>query len=217
MVSLPNDMIVQVFNNSNELTKISLSRINKHFNTIFKFKIKPLMILLLSPIDEYCYELFVEAVKYAFDLADKEGAELLDGMINRDYLWRPDEISIKSLNINYFQWISCDTTEREPIPEILSYLFYNRDPVYREPYMFTEREQELRKIFYQKIVNKYKPSYYTYENESCEHLSQVETIKNYFDAVQRRLWRNKPIVWKEKISKYKYIVFNCLNNDLNDG
>jgi hypothetical protein len=119
---------------------------------------------LLQKIDEDNFEGFLSALVYVFDIDPK----IIAHLTNLDYLWRPDV----GENINYLQWITAKDGKhnRDPIEEILSYLFNRSDPVYNEPYRHTVEELIILQNHYVHIKKKY------------------ENMENYFGEIQKKLW-----------------------------
>ncbi len=121
---------------------------------------------LLQKCDVNNYNNFTGALMLIFDL----DPEIIYNMSNRDLLWRPETKSI-DYNMNYIQWITQKTDEREPVEEILSYLYRKSDVPWGEPYDFNNREIELRKSHLDKIDKKY------------------GGLKSYLKTVSERLWK----------------------------
>lgn len=102
---------------------------------------------LLLPIQgEPDRELFVDAMRIAFDLTE----EVMVDIRERDLLWTPRPSGGDGAGAgadggkldNYFTLASADTREREPIPSILSYLFERREPYYMDKYSRDAGETE---------------------------------------------------------------------------
>lgn len=203
MDTLPSELHLEIFDVCDEFARICLTNCSKYFYIFFSPSIKKsLYTLLLEPIDEDKYYLFIEAIKYVFELNDENGIKMLNDLKDRDYLWRPDETVFlvpshgnqevprwefdsdekyqsyknnNSVSINYLQWITRETEQREPIREIVSYLFYNSDPEWHEPYSFSKEEKQWRKKFYEKLIKKYSEDF----------------ISKYFKNVSKKLWRHE--------------------------
>ncbi len=120
---------------------------------------------LLYPMKEYdeknheeshkhLYDNFLLVMKLAFDIPE-ECSILLYQINNRDLLWLPRPMTNYSCN-NYFQLFSIETEEREPLDAAFSYLFDKSDPLYGDPYDFSEEELEAKRIFYKHLKSKYK-------------------------------------------------------------
>ena len=120
--------------------------------------------LLLSPIydeddNDAQVAKFMHALQIGFDIPDHIGnahvspmTGLMHSIANRDLTWRPEPTGRP---INYYHWMSCETSQREPIWSMFSYLFEKRDPYYYEPYEHDEREMQELKEYYKYIKNKY--------------------------------------------------------------
>jgi hypothetical protein len=121
---------------------------------------------LLQKIDEDNFEGFLSALVYVFDIDPK----IIAHLANLNYLWRPD---VKE-DINYLQWITIKDGKyhRDPIKEILSYLFKSSDSVYNEPYRHTAQESIILVKHYEYIRTNYK------------------TIGNYFAEISTKLWKD---------------------------
>ena len=112
------------------------------------------------------YRNFLGTVMIVFDM----NPEMLWHLQNLDYLWRPNT---ENKNLNYIQWLTSPTSEREPVDEVLCYIFKKGDPRYGDPYERSKREHELRK----------------------EHLEKIEEEyggrNKYLESVAERLWQEK--------------------------
>lgn len=122
--------------------------------------------------------------KIIFDLDDS----LMYNIQNRDFLWRPEPLQTKR-KINYFQWITEDTNQREPVLSVLSYLFDKFKSYYREPYDHEDNEKEAINHHYQKIKIKY------------------GTLERYLEDVSQKLWYDKNFIKNNYcilINKFNY-------------
>ena len=135
--------------------------------------------MLLQKCDVDNYKNFAGALMLIFDL----DPETVYNLSNRDFLWRPEAKS-NDYSVNYIQWITQETNERDPVEEILSYLYRKSDPVWGEPYDFDNRELQLRKAHLDKIEKKY------------------GGLKSYFETVSERLWKESSYLE----DNYKHIV-----------
>lgn len=122
----------------------------------------------LNKIDYENYELFTNTVMKVFDL----NPLIMKDICNHDLLWRPDSMH----NINYYQWITQETSERDPVLSVLSFLIDNRDPYWHEPY--GERNNKEIREHLVKIMEKYK------------------TVSNYFKEISIKLWKDNDYMSK---------------------
>ena len=113
---------------------------------------------------EEIHKLYSNVISLAFDIPDKSYI-LVDGLIDRDLLWLPisfvnpkeKDINSNPVRYNYFQLYSAETLYSiNPINNILSYLFTEKDYFYGESYEFNLEELKARDFFYRHIGCKYK-------------------------------------------------------------
>jgi len=124
---------------------------------------------LLQRADEDDYGRFTGALAYIFVIDPLIIAQIA----NLDYLWRPN---IKDKAVNYIQWLTCDNVMRDPIEEVLCYLFCKKDSCYNEPYEFNLTELKRRADHKLKIIR--------------EHGNMDE----YFKCVSLRLWKKEGFI-----------------------
>lgn len=120
------------------------------------------------------YKKFTASLGLVFDVE----FALIAHLANYDYIDMPD-----FTNVNYAQWLTLGSTDRDPVAELFSYLFTKTDDQWDEPFEFTEEELKLRKLHLIKIKE--------YGNAS-----------NYFKECSLKLW--KPEDYLEK--KYFYYI-----------
>jgi hypothetical protein len=124
---------------------------------------------LLQKADWEDHKMFCGALACVFDIDP-----LIIGRIgNLDYLWRP---AINENDVNYIQWLTLSPDIRDPIQEILSYLFWKTDPVYYERYNKTDKEKDRIRLHMVKIIEKY------------------GTIDKYFECVSTNLWKKSDYI-----------------------
>ena len=131
---------------------------------------------LLTASDDY--QKFTATLALVFDV----DCELVANLANYDYLSRPK----MEPNVNYAQWLTGTPDERNPIAELLSYLFTKTDDVWDEPFLFTERELVLRKL----------------------HLNKIKTYGNathYFRACSEKLLKEEDYLEKQYFYYIKLI------------
>ena len=104
--------------------------------------------------DDYNYRLFQQAVQLAFDVTP----EFTDIISNYDLLWPPTgkEGRENSHVLNYFQYITDYTTERNPVLSTLAFLFRCKDYHWNEKCDITATEKRVVLSARKSIINKYK-------------------------------------------------------------
>ena len=123
-------------------------------------------IRLLLPVESYnvethrrIYDTFLNVFFTAFDVPE-EAVALRKGFDQRDLIDLPQ--NIESINrYNYYQLNTLNYFYEhiKPINALCSYLFTDKDLVYGDNYEFTEEELKERKMFYDKLRNKYSSGY----------------------------------------------------------
>ncbi len=89
--------------------------------------------------------------------------ELIDCIANRDLLEMPDT-ETSEMKVNFFQLVSSESENHDPIHEIANYLFNSTETAYYdEPYDFSKKEIVLRKKFHAMMKKKYKSKKHYYK------------------------------------------------------
>lgn len=120
-----------------------------------------------------------EALNVAFDVPT-EFSELQAEMLDKFYLFPPcpldlwseseadqDAADQKYAHLNYFQygWM-VPTTQRDPVNEMVHFLFGNTEPVHGEPYKFSKKFKALRKKWRKFVIGRH-PSADVYRARLC--------------------------------------------------
>jgi len=168
--------------------------------------------LLLQPNLNDCdiHKKFVAAIQITFDVPEALNA-MLDEVSNRDLLWCPENENVFSdvsetvsdiessdqedvvENVsNYYHWLTQESTQREPLSSMFSYLFENVEPYYHEPYSFSNKEKEYRQQFYKYLNQKYKNvDEYINRIAKCLYIKpeEVGTFGICQNIIQRKVWK----------------------------
>ena len=119
---------------------------------------------LLEPVEDdedfkTNYAKFCRALAIGFDV----DPELIDCIANRDLLEMPDT-ETSEMKVNFFQLVSSESENHDPIHEIANYLFNSTETAYYdEPYDFSKKEIVLRKKFHAMMKKKYKSKKHYYK------------------------------------------------------
>jgi hypothetical protein len=133
------------------------------------------------------YECFSRAVAIALEVPDA----VLKAIQKYDLLWRPTETAYDARAApNYYQFVTMDTTEREPVASVLSYLTDEEDPYTSEPYERTEEEEGQLAAWREELGARH-PSAEDYLSSVARRLflDGPHILDDYAESLNACIWR----------------------------